>query len=75
MRNTVKFQPVGKFEREETAWQKDIIKKWNVVIKMDVEKVRREWIGHTLFRTAPRSEFVSTLVIIVLLVQQQAVSS
>jgi hypothetical protein len=39
MRNTGKFQPIGKFEREETTWQKDIIKRWNI-IKMDVGKVR-----------------------------------
>jgi hypothetical protein len=40
MRNTGKFQPIGEFEREETTWQKDIIKRWNVIIIMDVEKVR-----------------------------------
>jgi hypothetical protein len=40
MRNTGKFQPIGKFEREEVTWQKDFIRRWNVIIKMDLEKVK-----------------------------------
>jgi len=40
MRNTSKFQPIGKFEREEATWQKDFIRRWNIIIKMDLEKVK-----------------------------------
>jgi hypothetical protein len=40
IRHTGKFQTIGKFDREETTWKKDIIRRWSDIIKMDPEKVR-----------------------------------